>query len=350
MPFAWAVNSASGGNERSSCPRFSRVWWDVSFDTGHPPATVLAVTLVCVGAGGGARTPALPTYSTGMRTARASEWPHRPGGRAIREANGVELLGVSDLVYRCVIAASRAVFRGLGLRIELRGEEHLPEAGGAVLAGNHLSFLDFTFLGLVGVERGRLVRFLCKESVFGPPVVGWAMRRMGHIDVDRAHGEVALRHAVRAVRSGEVVGVFPEGTISRSWTLRSFRPGAAAVAVREQVPLVPVAMWGSHRILTVGGRFSLRRGTAVTILVGEPLHPGPGADPAAVTHALRARIDDLLEQAMDAYPDRPRRHTDRWWLPASRGGSAPTPEVARVLDDAAMWGTGRPRRGARSAG
>ena len=71
---------------------------------------------------------------------------------------------MGDLVYRCVIAASRAVFRGLGLRIELRGEEHLPTTGGAVLASNHLSFLDFTFLGLVGVERGRLVRFLCKET------------------------------------------------------------------------------------------------------------------------------------------------------------------------------------------
>ena len=91
---------------------------------------------------------------------------------------------MGDLVYRCVIAASRAVFRGLGLRIELPGEEHLPTTGGAVLASNHLSFLDFTFLGLVGVERGRLDRFLCKESVFGPPVVGWAMRRMGHLSVD----------------------------------------------------------------------------------------------------------------------------------------------------------------------
>jgi 1-acyl-sn-glycerol-3-phosphate acyltransferase len=262
-----------------------------------------------------------------VRVAQASEWPHRPGGRAIREANGVELQGVGDLVYRCVIAASRAAFRGLGLRIELRGEEHLPTAGGVVLASNHLSFLDFMFLGLVGVERGRLVRFLCKESVFGPPVVAWAMHRMGHISVDRAHGAVALRHAVDAARSGEVVGVFPEATISRSWTLRAFRPGAAAVAVWEQVPLVPVAMWGGHRIWSAGRRLSLRRGTAVTILVGEPLRPGPGADPVAVTQALKARIDDLLVQAKDVDPDRPRTHAD-----------------------APIWSTGRARRKASSAG
>ena len=153
----------------------------------------------CDGAGGDAgmrggwrrgATPALPTYSTGRRVARASEWPHRPGGRPIREANGVELQGMADLVYRCVIAASRAVFRGLGLRIELRGEEHLPTTGGAVLASNHLSFLDFTFLELVGVERGRPVRFLCKERVRsaggrlgdapdGPPRVDRGPRRPG---------------------------------------------------------------------------------------------------------------------------------------------------------------------------
>ncbi len=249
---------------------------------------------------------------------------------------------MSDLVYRVVVAASKAVFRGLGLQIEVRGAEHLPRTGGAVLASNHVSFLDFTFVGLVGDRRGRYVRFLSKEGVFTPGPVGAAMTAMGHISVARAHGEVALRHAVRALRAGEVVGVFPEATISRSWTLRPFRPGAAAMAVWEQVPLLPVVVWGGQRILTVGGRFGLRRGRAITILVGAPLHPAVGADPVEVTRALRARIDDLLEEAMDTYPDRPRNLNDRWWVPRARGGTAPTPAVAAVLDDAAMWGTARP--------
>jgi 1-acyl-sn-glycerol-3-phosphate acyltransferase len=248
---------------------------------------------------------------------------------------------VSDLVYRVVVAASKAAFRGLGLRIDVRGAEHLPRTGGAVLASNHLSFLDFAFVGLVGDRRGRFVRFLSKEGVFASPPVGAAMRAMGHIAVDRAHGEVALRSAVRALRAGEVVGVFPEATISRSWTLRPFRPGAAAMAVREQVPLLPVAVWGGQRVLTVGGRFGLRRGRAITVLVGAPLHPAADAEPAEVSRALRARIGDLLEEAMDTYPDRPRTLADRWWVPRSRGGTAPTPEAAAVLDDAAMWGTAR---------
>jgi len=243
---------------------------------------------------------------------------------------------VTDRTYRLVVRAARGVFAGLGLRLDVRGAEHLPTHGGAVLAGNHVGFLDFLFVGLVGRERGRFVRFLAKQGVFHPPVVGPAMRAMRHVPVDRAHGEVALRQAVARVSAGEVVGVFPEATISHSWELRPFRPGAAAVAAWCDVPLVPVAVWGSQRILTVGGRFSLRRGTAVTILVGEPLHPGPDADPYAVTEQLRARLETLLDEAIETHPDRPRDDVDRWWLPASRGGTAPGREEGLRLDEEGM--------------
>ena len=162
------------------------------------------------------------------------------------------------------------------------------------------------------------------------------MRAMGHVAVDRLHGEVALRHTVAKAGAGEVVGVFPEATISHSWELRPLRPGAAAVATWCQVPLVPVAVWGSQRILTVGGRFSLRRGTAVTVVVGEPLTPAPDAEPSAVSEQLRDRLQAALTEAMDAYPDRPRDDADRWWLPASRGGSAPGPAEGLRLDDEGM--------------
>jgi len=237
-----------------------------------------------------------------------------------------------DLTYGVVIRVARALFAALGLRIDVRGAEHLPTRGGAVLASNHVSFLDFLFVGLVGTGRGRLVRFLAKQGVFAPPVVGQAMRAMRHVPVDRAHGEVALRRAVQLAEAGEVVGVFPEATISHSWELRPLRPGAAAVAAWCGVPLVPVVVWGGQRVLTVGGRWSLRRGRAVTVSVGEPLHPGADADPYAVTEALRERLVQLLAEAVDAYPDRPRDDADRWWLPASRGGTAPGVEEGLRLD------------------
>jgi 1-acyl-sn-glycerol-3-phosphate acyltransferase len=251
---------------------------------------------------------------------------------------------VTDRTYRLVIRAALGLFAVLGLRIDVRGAEHLPRHGGAVLASNHVGFLDFLFVGLVGRRQGRFVRFLAKQGVFTPPVVGQAMRAMGHVAVDRAHGEVALRHAVARARAGEVVGVFPEATISHSWELRPFRPGSAAVATWCQVPLVPVAVWGSQRILTVGGRFGLRRGTAVTVLVGEPLTPAPDADPYAVTDELRERLRKLLDEAADAYPDHPRDDTDRWWLPASRNGTAPGVEEGLRLDDEGIARADAPSR------
>jgi 1-acyl-sn-glycerol-3-phosphate acyltransferase len=251
---------------------------------------------------------------------------------------------VPDRTYRLVVRAAGGVFTALGLRIDVRGSEHLPRRGGAVLASNHVGFLDFLFVGLVGREQGRFVRFLAKQGAFGSPVVGAAMRAMGHVAVDRAHGEVALRRAVEAARAGEVVGIFPEATISHSWELRPFRPGAAAVATWCQVPLVPVAVWGSQRLLSVGGRVGRRRGLAVTVLVGEPLLPDPDADPYAVTELLRDRLGVLLQQAMDAHPDRPRDDADRWWLPRSRGGTAPTPEEGLRLDEEGMARSDRPGR------
>ena len=243
---------------------------------------------------------------------------------------------VTDRTYRLVIRAALGVFAALGLRIDVRGAEHLPREGGPVIAPTPVGYLDFLYDGLVGRQRGRFVRFLAKQGVFTPPVVGAAMRAMGHVAVDRAHGEVSLRHAVARARAGEVVGLFPEATISHSWQLRPFRPGAAAVATWCQVPLIPVAVWGSQRILTVGGRFSLRRGTAVTIVVGEPLSPAPDAEPYAVSEQLRDRLQVVLAEAMDAYPDQPKDDADRWWIPASRGGTAPGSEEGLRLDEEGM--------------
>ncbi|MEW1954431.1 lysophospholipid acyltransferase family protein [Terrabacter sp. NPDC080008] len=243
---------------------------------------------------------------------------------------------MTDRTYRLVIRAALGLFALLGLRIEVRGAQHLPRHGGAVLASNHTGFLDFLFVGLVGRRRGRFVRFLAKEAVFDAPVAGAAMRAMRHVPVDRGHGEIALRHAVAAARAGEVVGVFPEATISRSWELRPFRPGAAAVATWCQVPLVPVVVWGAQRVWTVDGRWSLRRGVAISVVVGEPLHPLSDADPYAVSDELRDRMAALLVEAVDAYPDRPRDDTDRWWVPASRGGTAPGIAEGLHLDEEGM--------------
>ena len=256
-----------------------------------------------------------------------------------------------QLTYRLVIRGFRLLFALLGFRFDLRGEEHLPTSGPAIVAGNHIGFLDFALVGLAADRRHRLVRFMAKQSTFDNQVLGPLMRSMRHIPVDRSCGAPAARQARDELRRGELVGIFPEATISRAWTLKPFMRGAATLAVREQVPLIPVAVWGGHRVLTVDGRWSLRPGKAITILIGEPISPVEGvegvagvagvaganlADVAGMDAELRRRMQGLLDQAQRDYPDRPRDDADRWWLPQHLGGSAPTPQVAAELDAAGV--------------
>ena len=240
----------------------------------------------------------------------------------------------SERVYRGVIAAFRTVFRMLGLRFDVRGTEHIPVDGPAVIACNHLSYLDFTFVGLAARSTPRFVRFMAKKSVFDNRIAGPLMRAMGHIPVDRDSGAAAYRKAARALADGQVVGVFPEATISRSFTLKSFKRGAATLAVREQVPLLPVVLWAPQRTFTVDKHYSLRRGKSITVLVGEPIVTEPGDDPVEVDVELKRRMRVLLEQAWQTYPDAPRDDADRWWVPAEIGGCAPDLAEAKVREEA----------------
>ncbi|MEO5982989.1 MAG: lysophospholipid acyltransferase family protein [Pedococcus sp.] len=244
-----------------------------------------------------------------------------------------------DLTYRLVIRVCHGLFRLLGLRIDVVGAERLPPTGPVLVAANHSSFIDFMFVGQVGAARGRLVRFMAKQSVFDAPVSGQLLRGMHHIPVDRAHGETAARSGLRALQAGEVVGIYPEATISRAFVVKDrsdVKRGAAYLALRTGAPIVPVAHWGIHRIYTVDGRVSLRRGTAVQVLVGDPITPLPGEDADALTTRLHGVLVEMVEQLVGTYPQRPAEPHTAWWWPASRGGAAPAPEEARGLDERAL--------------
>lgn len=239
---------------------------------------------------------------------------------------------MAELVYPPVIATARAWFKALDLRFDIQGTEHVPRRGGALLVSNHISYLDFIFTGLAALPSKRLVRFMAKESVFRHKVSGPLMRAMKHIPVDRSQGEDAYKHALRALDSGEVVGVFPEATISRSFTLKDFKSGAARLAQEARVPLVPVALWGTQRLWTKGHKRDFGRNHfPVGIRVGEPLHAAPEESAAGLTSRVRARIQELLEAAQHAYPGTPDGPDDKWWLPAHMGGTAPTPAEARAM-------------------
>ncbi|NUT91781.1 MAG: 1-acyl-sn-glycerol-3-phosphate acyltransferase, partial [Saccharothrix sp.] len=179
-----------------------------------------------------------------------------------------------DRVYPPVIAAAKLMFRVLDLRITVDGARHVPTTGGAVLASNHVSYLDFIFAGYGAQPAKRLVRFMAKHEVFRHSVSGPLMRGMHHIPVDRANGQESFQQALDALRAGEVVGIFPEATISRSFTVKDIKSGAVRLAAEAGVPLLPVAVWGTQRLWTKGRPKNLtQRHVPVTIVVGEAIEP-----------------------------------------------------------------------------
>ena len=239
-----------------------------------------------------------------------------------------------ELVYPPVILAAKTMFRALDLRLRVEGSHHVPRTGGAVLASNHVSYLDFIFCGYGAHESRRLVRFMAKDAVFRHKVSGPLMRGMKHIPVNRAAGAGSYASAVAALRRGEVVGVFPEATISRSFTVKEIKSGAVRMAVATKAPLVPVAVWGAQRMWTKGRKKNLtRRHTPITIYIGEPIVLTPQDKPVMVTRRLRAAMSELLDRAQRNYPDSPSGPEDTWWLPAQLGGTAPTPEQAEAEDE-----------------
>ncbi|MEU8773830.1 lysophospholipid acyltransferase family protein [Streptomyces sp. NPDC048606] len=237
---------------------------------------------------------------------------------------------MAELVYPPVIGAAHTLFRALDIRIDMKGTEHIPRKGGAVLVSNHIGYLDFIFAGLTARPQKRLVRFMAKESVFRHKVSGPLMRAMKHIPVDREQGESAYRHALDSLRAGEIIGVFPEATISQSFTLKSFKSGAARMAQEAGVPLIPVALWGTQRLWTKGRPKNLKRShIPVTMRVGEPLEAPSDQYAGAITRRLRERVQELLDAAQAAYPAKPQGPADSWWLPAHLGGTAPTAAQVR---------------------
>lgn len=231
-----------------------------------------------------------------------------------------------ELVYPPVVAFAKTMFRALDNKIEVAGAEHIPARGGAVLASNHSSYLDFIYCGFGAQPAKRLVRFMAKKQVFDHKISGPLMRGMRHIPVDRRAGTAAFKHAIDSLRAGEIVGVFPEATISESFTIKALKSGAARMAIEAQVPLIPMAVWGPHRLWTKGRKKELtKRHIPVIIKIGEPIPVVDDATPEAITAILKERLTVLLDAAQQEYPDKPTGPDDTWWLPAHLGGSAPLP-------------------------
>jgi 1-acyl-sn-glycerol-3-phosphate acyltransferase len=238
---------------------------------------------------------------------------------------------VIEPFYQTIVLIVKGAISGLGLKIDVVGEENIPLVGGAILAINHTSYLDFALGGIPANRRGRrLVRFMAKDSIFRHKIAGPLMRGMKHIPVDRDAGSQAFRDSVAALKSGEIVGVFPEATMSRSLDIKGIKSGTIRMARVAKVPVLPMIIFGGHRILSYGVK-DFTRGRCAIIMVGEPLDID--GDPEEGNYRLREALRELLAQAVERYPD---KVSGASWLPARLGGSAPTLEEAEVIEVAAQ--------------
>ncbi|MEO7132519.1 MAG: lysophospholipid acyltransferase family protein [Dermatophilaceae bacterium] len=234
-------------------------------------------------------------------------------------------------VYRPVITAARTVFFLQGTRFTIIGGEHVPRGGGAVMAINHTSYLDFAYAGLAAWPHRRYVRFMAKKSIFSHAVAGRLMRGKHHIPVDRHQGGEAFATAIRVLRAGEIVGVFPEATMSRSLELKEFKPGAVKMAQVAGVPILPVTIWGGQRVWTKNQPKHLGRANIpVSITVGEPMHLERREDVTAAGQRLKVTMQAQLDAQQAAYPTL--HGDDLRYVPARLGGTAPTPGESAAAD------------------
>jgi 1-acyl-sn-glycerol-3-phosphate acyltransferase len=237
---------------------------------------------------------------------------------------------VRDLTYPPVILTAKTGFRVLGQKIRIVGADLVPRTGGVLLACNHIGYVDFVYGGLAANPSGRKVRFMAKRELFDHRLTGPLMRSMHHIEVDRGEGLASFDTAVSYLRDGEAVGIFPEATISRAMELKEFKTGAVRIAAEAGVPLVPVVMWGTQRMMTKDHPKDFSRGKTILLRVGEAMHP-TGADPVAETAELHRVMSGMLEESIRDYPQ-DEQPPGSWWLPKRFGGSAPTLEEAAQMD------------------
>ena len=230
---------------------------------------------------------------------------------------------MADLVYPPVIVAIKAFWKYLGLKFDFKGEENVPRKGGAILAINHIGYLDFAITGTAALPAGRYVRFMAKKEIFNNKLAGPLMRGMHHINVDRSNGSASFVAALRALKSGEIIGIFPEGTISTSFEIKGLKSGAVRLAMGAGVPVIPTIVWGSQRVWTKGVKRDLRRKNyPVTVEFGEPIFYERGQDVEEAEKNLREIMLAMLHQVQDNYPD---SHVGQRWAPARLGGTAPAP-------------------------
>jgi 1-acyl-sn-glycerol-3-phosphate acyltransferase len=241
-------------------------------------------------------------------------------------------------VFRTLEISVSLATRAIGTRITYHGLENIPARGGAVIAINHTSYVDWAPSALAAYHRHRRLRFMIKSEMQAVKLVNFLIRHSGTIPVDRDAGGDAYAVAVDRLRAGEIVGVYPEATISRSFELKEFKSGAARMAREAAVPIVPMIVWGAQRMWTKDHPRNMgRKKIPITVAVGSPLDAADTSDETSA--AMREAMTEVLHKAQENYP----HPQGAYWVPRRLGGSAPTIDEAKALEDAELAERARKR-------
>lgn len=183
---------------------------------------------------------------------------------------------VSPLLYTC--------FRG-----RVYGTEHVPRTGPLVIVSNHASHFDPPLLSCA-VERP--VAYMAKEELFDVPLLGKAIQWYGAYPVKRGSADrSAIRAALSKIEDNWAVGIFPSGTRTEDARIHEPKLGAAMIAAKRQVPLLPVSLWGTEKILLKGS--SLPHSAPVTIRIGKPIEPPQAGDRQDLQRVTQECIDAI---------------------------------------------------------
>jgi 1-acyl-sn-glycerol-3-phosphate acyltransferase len=241
-------------------------------------------------------------------------------------------------VFRTLEIAVSLATRAIGTKITYQGLENIPEHGGAVIAINHTSYVDWWPAALAAYQRHRRMRFMIKTEMQDVKIVNFLIKHSGTIPVDRRAGGGAYAVAVERLRAGEIVGMYPEATISRSFELKEFKTGAARMAQEAQVPIVPLIVWGAQRRWTKDHPRDMRRkNIPITIAVGPAVRAAGTID--ETNASMREAMTSLLYRVQEEYP----HPHDAFWVPRRLGGSAPTVDEAKALEEAELAERARKR-------
>jgi 1-acyl-sn-glycerol-3-phosphate acyltransferase len=202
------------------------------------------------------------------------------------------------MLYRFIVELCRLTIQLFcRRRVEVRGAEHVPAFGPAVLVANHASYMDPPVIALA---LRRQIYFMAREEILAAPVLGAVLRRCGVFAVRQGTADrTAIRRAIELLSAGELVCVFPEGTRSKSGELQSPQPGAAMIAARAGAPLIPVALSGTYDAYPPHARWL--RPARVSVTFGPPITPrasgadgGRSAELAGISRTIMTEIDRLL--------------------------------------------------------